>query len=89
MRIVMMLCTTNATKAAQFRRNSNTADAVKRPALHVSAMELFRTAAVGAARGMGETNCVFFPSRRPVHHCLTAKLTNRRLFAARRSLLLR
>ncbi len=33
---------------------------------------------------MGENNCVFFPPTRPVRHCLTAKLTYRRSFAARK-----
>ena len=49
MRIVLMLCTPNATGAARFHRGPNTADPVKPGALHVQAMELLHLATVGTA----------------------------------------
>jgi hypothetical protein len=47
--IVSMPSSPNATGAARFHRGSNRAGPVKPTALHVSAMELLRGAAVGAA----------------------------------------
>jgi hypothetical protein len=52
MRIVVMLCTTNAIRPTRFRPDSNTSDAVKANTLHVFAMELWRAATVMAAIAM-------------------------------------
>jgi predicted PurR-regulated permease PerM len=46
MRIALMLLTTNATEALQFRRDPNRDDYVKTAAAHVFAMELSRTARI-------------------------------------------
>jgi predicted PurR-regulated permease PerM len=50
MRIVLMLCTTNATEASRFRRESKIAGAVNPPVFHVSATELLRGEPVMADR---------------------------------------